>query len=206
MKKRSVFVIIIGLAFFYAFFYDPYNNDMGTLFLGILILLVAIVFSVYSLYKDISDYIKTKLISSFTTTFIGILIALIIMIYNYTTDVSRIPIVLYATHDGGSNSCGITLRNNGKYEFYNGSALGMSQVEGKYSLKDSIITIEKPKLKDDKANINLVIKENRLLIKSTLFKYDNDTITHVVYQIDKNDKILDSAITFVVFQDKRIKK
>ncbi len=205
MKRRSVFVIIIGVVFFYTFFYDPYNNDMGTLFWGILILVVAIIFSVYSLYKDISDYIKTKLISSFVTTFIGIMIVLIILLYNYATDVSKIPIVLYAKHDGGSNGCGITLRNNGKYEFYNGSALGMSQVEGKYFLKDSILTIEKPKVKDDKADINLVIKNSQLLIRRQIPHWRKDTIMTFLYQLDKNKKILDSEIVFIVYKDNRMK-
>lgn len=206
MKLRSVILIIIGILFFFLFFFNQSSWNLQTLFLGAGLCLVTFIYILYVLSKDIKDFIETKSILSFSTTFIGIAIVIIISIYNYMTDENRIPVVLYATHSSGVSHCGITLRNNGRYYFYNGSPFGMDQVEGKYFLKDSIITIEKPKLIDDKADINLVMKGNRLLIKSTLFKYDNDTITHVLCQIGNNDKILDSVITFVVFQDNRVRK
>ena len=89
----------------------------------------------------------------------------------------------------------------------NGSGLGQSYFYGKYSIKDSIITL-------DKSNIDKVIRTNKLVIRTVTNIFQQDTIegedttyTVWIFQIDKNGKIIDKDFRFRVTDNNRsIKK
>ena len=99
---------------------------------------------------------------------------------------------MQATYDSGSSSS-FNFRQDGTFEWTNGSGLGVSIKGGKYLLKDSIITL-------DKIGFDKIIKSKRLLITSRHPISKN--IGKFVFQVDKENKLIDSMFIFTVYIDK----
>jgi hypothetical protein len=83
----------------------------------------------------------------------------------------------------------------------NGSGLGQSYFYGKYTLKDSIITI-------DKSSIDNCIKTNKLVIRTESYypKDSNDLVkskANYITQIDGNGTEIDKEFRFRVTVDNR---
>ena len=103
------------------------------------------------------------------------------------------PCILQATYDSGGATSSFNFREDGTFEWTNGSGLGISTREGKYSLKDSIIIL-------DKIGFDKVIKSDRLLIAS---KHPiSQSLGKFVIQVDKENKLIDSMFIFTVYTDK----
>ena len=103
------------------------------------------------------------------------------------------PCVLQATYGSGSYSS-FSFRKDGTFEWTNGSGLGVSSSEGKYSLKDSIITL-------DKIGFDEVIKSPRLLITS--IQPWSRQVGKYVIQVDEQNRLIDSMHIFTVYIDER---
>ena len=100
---------------------------------------------------------------------------------------------MQATYDSGSSSS-FNFRQDGTFEWTNGSGLGVSTEEGKYLLKDSVIIL-------DEIGFDKVIKSERLLITSR--HPISNAIGKFVIQVDKQNKLIDSMFIFTVYIDKR---
>ena len=106
-------------------------------------------------------------------------------------------------NDGGFNNFSVDFKTDGNYLMANGTGLGQRYFYGKYSLKDSIITI-------DKSNIDKCIKTNKLIIRSEQYYLPLDTNSktgqaNYITQIDKNGKEIDKEFRFRVTKDNRNK-
>lgn len=190
----------IGLYLIYKLIKDADSESIfdGFILYGLGFVYLAIF--IFNTLLDRKEYIITKLKSSYLSTFIGILFFVTFFITQLTLDArDSSELILQANNDGGFNGCGFEFRADGTYKFFNGSGLGVDYFRGKYTIKDSIITLDKNK-------IDNVIVTNRLVIRE--FKhYDNPDgpLQKVIYQIGSNNEIMYKDLDFVVNVDKRAK-
>lgn len=105
------------------------------------------------------------------------------------------PCILQATYDLGPTS-NFNFRKDGTFEWTNGSGLGIFQDEGTYTIKDSLITL-------NRADFDKVIKSKYLKITSTLPWSNNTSHTYVV-QINEKGELIDSIFVFTVYIDNRV--
>ena len=106
---------------------------------------------------------------------------------------NKSPFILQATYDSGPSSS-FAFRKDGTFRWSNGSGLGVSETEGKYSIKDSVITL-------DKIGFDKVVKSNRLLI--TTIQPNSRAVGKYVIQVDEKNSLIDSIFIFTVYLDKR---
>ena len=105
------------------------------------------------------------------------------------------PLILQATHEGSAlSSCSFAFRKDGSFEWMNGLS---DPFEGRYTIKDSLITLDKIGF-DDK-----IVKSKYLKIVHQLpwsdFRQD------YVVQVNDKNVILDSHFVFRVIVDTRNK-
>lgn len=144
---------------------------------------------IYNVFLDRKEFRVTKFKTSFAPTIVGSILLIsffIAQLLLHSRDNSKL--IIQANNDGGFNDCGFEFREDGTYKFFNGSGLGVDYYRGNYTIKDSIITL-------DKSGIDNVIKSNRLIIRD-LATYNS--ISKVIYQIDKDNKIIDNDLDFII--------
>lgn len=98
-----------------------------------------------------------------------------------------------ATYDSGTTSVFI-FRQDGTFEWTNGSGSGILPEQGKYILQDSIIIL-------DRIGFDKLIKSERLLITSR--HPMSKSIGKFVIQVNNQNKLIDSMFIFTVCIDKR---
>ena len=107
--------------------------------------------------------------------------------------------ILYAYYDGGTNAFTINLKDNGEYEIINGSWLTSKDFHGSYTIKDSIVTL-------DKNNIDHVILTNKLKIGMCYYyrtASQKKVITPCLLQVDENGNRIDTHFTFTIRTDNK---
>lgn len=104
------------------------------------------------------------------------------------------PCLLQATFDGGSSSSSLIFKDDGTFEWTNGSGFGVYITEGKYSLNDNVIII-------DKAGLDKVIKSNRLLLTS--LHPNSKSLGKFLIQVDDQNNLIDSNYIFKIYIDNR---
>ena len=103
------------------------------------------------------------------------------------------PCVLQATYDAGASGSFIFRKDN-TFLWTNGSGLGVSQSEGKYLLKGSIVTLSK-------IGFDKVVKSKRLLITS--IQPNTHSKGKYLVQVDDQNKVIDSMYIFTIYVDSR---
>ena len=105
------------------------------------------------------------------------------------------PIILRANYDGDVNGFSLEFREDGTYKFFNYSFFGGKYYRGKYTLRDSILIL-------DKNNIDNVIRTTKLVIRNF-----NDNVGKKIsriVQIDNNhNHIEEQYFDFIVSEDNR---
>ena len=170
MKRNSKILRVILLTIFGTWFaYKLYKTAQDDFFLdGIILLLiggVGLLILLWTIRKDFKEYKLTQQLTSYFPTFIGLLFILLNVSLFYYQDIkTNSPTLISGFYDGGFNGFSVDFKTDGNYVMANGSGLGQSYFYGKYSLKDSIITI-------DKSNIDNCIKTNKLVIRTEQYYY-----------------------------------
>lgn len=138
-------------------------------------------------------------------TFIGALLILInIGLFYYLDNKKNSPSLIRGFNDGGFNGFLVDFKTDGSYVMANGSGLGQTYFYGKYTINDSIITI-------DKYEIDNCIKSNKLVIRTENF-YPKDSLdlleskANYITQIDKNGKEISKEFRFRITNDNRKNK
>ena len=119
---------------------------------------------------------------------------ILVLLFSACSSLNTSPCFLQATYDSGSSSSSFAFRADGTFEWTNGSGLGVFQTEGRYELKDRIITL-------DKIGFDKVIKTNRLLLTS--IHPNSHQVGKYVVQVDDQNKVIDSMFIFTVYVDNR---
>lgn len=191
------------------FAYKLYQTAHEDFFLdGIILLFVAVVgliVFIWTVRKDSKDYGASKEFISYLPTSIGSLFILAnIGLFLYQDSKLNSPTLIRGFYDGGFNGFSVDFKMDGSYVMANGSGLGQSYFYGKYSLNDSIITI-------DKSNIDNCIKTNTLVIRTQQYYLPLDTVSkgdkaNYITQIDQQGKEVDNEMRFRVTEDNRGEK
>lgn len=105
------------------------------------------------------------------------------------------PVIIQAGYDGGYNGAWFDFRKDGTYKFVNSGGVGATIFRGKYTIRDSIITL-------DKSNLEF-LKSDKFAIRE-IFNPDSEN-EKVMYQIDKKHNILDKNFCFRINEYKIIK-
>ena len=151
--------------------------------------------------EDYKDFLQTKKIGGFFSTFIGsIMIVFASGFYLTKENAINSPTLLRAFYDGDYNGVSIDLKSNGDYIIANGSGLGQNYFYGTYVLADSIIVL-------DKKRIDNVIKSDHLVIRSIEQDYEEASGKFIdyIYQIDGEGGNLNSELRFRIVTDSRKK-
>lgn len=193
MYKRNWLIIPLLIIGFYYNFWVIQNADKEMVFqefvYGGLILIFLILLGI-SLRKDILKYKEGKNWKSFFPTIIGMTILLSFLASSLVLKIrDNSPVIIQAGYDGGFNGAWFDFRKDGTYKFANSGGIGADFFRGKYTLSDTIITL-------DKTEIDNVIKTNKLAIRE--IKNFDSTKIKVIYQIDENHNIIDKNFCFIV--------
>ena len=193
MLKRNWLIIPFLIIGFYYNFWTIQNADTEMIFEEFIyggIILFFLIFLGISLRKDVLKFKKNKDLKNFIPSIVGIIILLSFLVVNIVLKYrDNSPIIIQAGYDGGFNGCWFDFRKDGTYKFANSGGIGADFFRGKYTLSDSIITL-------DKMEIYKVIKTNKLAIRE--IKNFDSTKIKVIFQIDKNHNIIDKNFYFIV--------
>ncbi len=202
--QNKIWRIILLTIFGTWFAYKLYTSAEGDfIFDGFILLFIGIVgFSIFiwTIRKDRKVFKTKQKLISYLPTSIGLLFILTnIGIFYYQDSKIHSPTLISGFNDGGFNGFLVDFKVDGNYVMANGSGLGQSYFYGTYTLKDSIITI-------DKSNIDNCIKTNKLVIRTENY-YTKDSIdllkTNYITQIDDNGNEIDKEFRFRVTEDNR---
>jgi len=197
MKKLSSILILFlsVITGIYYLYFSIKTADNTFIFDGVIYFLLIILFIVFftiTVRNDFNNFKISKKYKSFLFTAIGIIIIILNIgsqLYLSSRDSSEI--ILMAFYDGDYNGSSLEFRKDGTYKFSNGSVLGESIQRGKYSINDTIITL-------DKDNIDNVIESKTLVLGG-----ENNRTDLKILQIDQNFSLIKRATEFRVVQDKR---
>lgn len=170
--------------------------DDGFFFDGIIMAFLLLLFTValiWTFLKDKRAHKRTQLKASFIPTGTGILfIASFFITDTVLAARDKSPILIQAGYDGGYNGAWFEFRYDGTYKFGNSGGLGATFFRGKYTLNDSLITL-------DRDNIDNVIKSRLLAIRTTPAFNRTDQI---IYQINPQHQVIDNEFNFIIHMDK----
>ena len=207
MTLNNKILRIILLTFFGTWFtYKLYQTAQDDFFLdGIILLVIAFVgllILIWTISKDRKEFKASNKLTSYLPTSTGLLYILTnIALFYYQDSKTNSPTLISGFNDGGFNGFSVDFKTDGNYVMANGSGLGQSYFYGTYSIKDSIITI-------DKSEIDNCIKTNKLVIRTENY-YPKDSIdllkskANYITQIDSNGNEIDKDFRFRVTEDNR---
>ena len=207
MTPNNKILRIILLTIFGSWFaYKLYQTSQDDFFLdGIILLIIAFVgllIFIWTIFKDRKEFKNSQKLTSYLPTSIGFFIVLTnICLFIYQDNKTNSPTLISGFNDGGFNGFSVDFKTDGTYVMANGSGLGQSYFYGKYTLKDSIITI-------DKSSIDNGIKTNKLVIRNENY-YLKDSIdllkskANYITQVDSNGIEIDKEFRFRVTVDNR---
>jgi len=199
---RIILLTILGTWFAYKL----YQTAQDDFFLDGIILLVIAFFGllvfIWSILKDSKEFKTTQKLTSYLPTSVGLVFLLAnIALFYYQDSKTNSPTLISGFYDGGFNGFSVDFKTDGNYVMANGSGLGQSYFYGTYTLKDSIITL-------DKSNIDNCIKTNTLVIRTEQYFIPLDTISKIgqanyITQIDSKGNEIDREFRFRVTEDNR---
>lgn len=191
--NRLVIILIAGIIAGYRLVYKIDDEFIFDEIINGFIIIVAVIALIWITVKDITDYKVSRSLKQLVPAITGALFAIAISLSIYIIKQrDNIPTIIFANFSGDFFGTSIDLRDNGTYKVTNYS-FGAERFRGKYAIKDSIITLDKPGVAE-------VIKTNRLVIRSVSL---TESTGLVLYQIDEQGKVLETATSFHVREDNR---
>ena len=205
-RNNKILRIILLTIFGTWFTYKLYQTAQESFFLDDIILpliaTIGLLIFIWTIGKDRKGFKTTQKLTSYLPTSVGLLFILtnIVLLYYQDSKINS-PTLIRGFYDGGFNGFSVDFKTDGNYVMANGSGLGQSYFYGTYSIKDSIITI-------DKSNIDNSIKTNMLIIKTENY-YQKDSIdllksnANYITQVDNNGTEINKEFRFRVIEDNR---
>ena len=125
-------------------------------FIGVLF----IVFFIITIYRGIKNFRIANRPIELLPMLLGLIFVFVFLGILYKNErIDSSPIVLRANYDGDINGFSLEFRKDGTYKFFNYSFFGGKYYRGNYTLRDSILIL-------DKNNIDNVISTNKLVIRN----------------------------------------
>ena len=191
---RYIPIIVIGLFSIYVKIIKADKEDIFDSILYTSLSVIWLLILWITAYLNIREYILLKRIASFFPLFLGMLFIAGFYFTDYLLKLrDKSPILIQAGYDGGFNGCWFEFREDGTYKFGNSGGLGADYMRGKYSIKDSIIILDKPNIE------NTIITTNRLVIRK------NKKGKNSIYQINALNNPINREFIFNINEDNRKK-
>lgn len=182
IDKNKIFTLIIsGFLFAYILFRSYHQDNIFQIFIYPIIGGIGL----YTLYKgifdDIESYKKTKKLKSYSITIIGIILVILNLGIVSYYEIKLNSKTLFKVENHGVYA---DFKKNGEYIIKSGSWASRKHFYGKYSLKDSLITIDRKKFDDVLITDKFVIRN----ISNAFGENDNGKTKKYLIQIDENSK------------------
>ena len=185
---RIFIIIILGSVYALVLFNSYQKDNLFAIFIYLIIGIFGAIFFYKTILKDKSDYLKRKTLNCYLPTFVGIIfIILNIGIYLNFKIKEYKPTLLKAENHG----LYADFKKNGTYIIKSGSWAGKTHFYGTYSIKDSLIIL-------DKTDFDKVLFTNKLIIQK------NKNLNYII-QIDNKGIELNDNFRFEITLDNRIK-
>lgn len=152
--------------------------------------IIALILFIWVVYKDRKQYLVDKSWTTFLPTIFGLILLLGLLTTLFLLKQRDKSPVKFACVSKivDFNGVRIDFREDGTYKLDN-FCMGSNFYRGKYTIKDSIIILEK-------VNNDKVIESNRLVIRADGDKDSLGNVEKSIYQIDNSGKIIDGATDF----------
>lgn len=186
--NRFTLILITGIAVVYRLVYKIDEDFFLDGILNVFTIIAATTVMIGVIVRDVNDYKLSRSSKQLLPTFTSVLFLLVIAVSLYALNRrDNTPTIVFASYSGDFNGASLDLRANGTYKFTN-YALGADYFRGKYTIKDSVIIL-------DKSDIDNVIRSNRLVIRSAPFVPGTGLM---IYQINKQGQVLEDELSFQV--------
>ena len=187
--KNKIFTLIIsGILFAYILFRSYHQDNIFQIFIYPIIGGIGL----YTLYKvfldDIVRYKKTKKLKNYFLTFIGMLLVILNLGILCFYEIKLNSETLLKAKNYGVYA---DFKKNGEYIIKSGSWASRQHFYGKYSIKDSLITIDRKKFDDVLITDKFVIRN----ISNAFGENDNGKTKKYLIQIDKNSKEIKNRLS-----------
>jgi len=202
---RIILLTIFGTWFTYKLFKSAEDDFIFDCFVFPFLGIFGLSIFIWTVRKDQKEFYTSRNWTSYLPTTIGLLFIMANITLFYHQDSKRnSPTLISGFYDGGFNGFSVDFKTDGNYVMANGSGLGQSYFYGTYSIKDSVITL-------DKSNIDNCIKTNKLVIRTENYylKDSTDLIksnANYITQVDSNGNEIDREFRFRVTEDNRNKE
>jgi hypothetical protein len=194
---RLLSLTIIGLIFLFRLSGLFNSISLKNLVIIVVIGIAGLALLIWTTKNDFKDYKKTKRILCFIPSIVGLTMILIAFGLNLHQNLKyKVPTIIRIYSNGILARYSVDLKNNNEYIVTNADIDKMTHLFGRYSIKDSIITLDKP-------NLDNVLKTKTLVISSMIGMIDGkkDTIKYIRL-IDDNGNEIKSDI-FLEVDDTR---
>ena len=180
--KFKIFTLTIcGILFAYILFQSYHYDNILEFFLYVILGGIGLFILFNGIFNDIETYKKTKELKSYSLTFIGtILVILNLGIFSYYEIKLNSQTLLKAENHGVYAD----FKKNGDYIIKSGSWASKEHFYGKYSIKDSLIKVDRKKFDDVLVTDKFVIRK----IINAFGEDDKGKTRNYIIELDQNGK------------------
>jgi len=185
---RILTIIILGSIYAFVLFNSFQKDNLFSIFIYIIIGIIGLPFYYKTILKDKFDYLEKKTLACYLPTIVGVIfIAINIGIYlNFKIKEYKPTLVKAENHGLYAD-----FKKNRTYIIKSGSWASKTHFYGTYSIKDSLIIL-------DKTDYDKVLLTNKLIIQKT------ENLNYLI-QIDNKGNELNDNFRFEITLDNRIK-
>ena len=196
-EKTKIFILTISVILFAYILYNSYHSDnLFQIFFYIILGGIGLYILFNGIFNDIEKYKKSKELKSFSVTLIGIfLVILNFGIFSYYEIKLNLPTLLKAENHGVYAD----FKKNGEYIIKSGSWASKKHFYGNYTIKDSIIIVDRNYFDDVLVTNKFVIRK----IKNPFGEDDKGKIKNYLLELDKNGKEINNNYLFEIVEDNR---
>jgi len=181
---KIILLAIIGSLFAYILYNSYYYDNLFEMIFYLILGTIGIILLFKIIRNDNQDYKKSRRISNYLTSIIGILIFSInIGIYTYYEIKINSPSLIKARIFAGYAD----FKKNGEYVIISGPWASRTHFYGNYVIKDSIITVDRKEFDDVLTTNRFVIRNSDSIIQEN-YKNKEIMIDKYLIQIDENGK------------------
>lgn len=180
--KLIILLITIGGLFAFTLYKSYHYDNIFRMFIYMIVGISWVLLFARTILEDNIKFGKNHRYSSFSSSFVGVLILLVnIGIYSYFEKKVNAPSLIKAQIFGGYAD----FKKDGKYIIVSGSWASRTHFYGTYEINDSIITVDRKYFDDVLTTNRFVVRASDSLMQGT---YDGNKISIDTYliQIDKN--------------------
>ncbi|TXI65175.1 MAG: hypothetical protein E6Q46_06440 [Flavobacterium sp.] len=196
-EKTKIFILTIsGILFAYILYNSYHSDNLFQIFFYIILGGIGLYILFNGIFNDIEKYKKSKELKSFSVTLIGIfLVILNFGIFSYYEIKLNLPTLLKAENHGVYAD----FKKNGEYIIKSGSWASKKHFYGNYTIKDSIIIVDRNYFDDVLVTNKFVIRK----IKNAFGEDDKGKIKNYLLELDKNGKEINNNYLFEIVEDNR---